>query len=74
MGTNVAEIPKTSGKLIPNRSGWITEFDVNATNVLVKTVRLNFGKAPPYTVAVDAVQIDGPTGSAMGFRRESQQR
>ncbi len=61
-GTNVAVVPRASGKMTPNGStGWITEFDIAATNGPVKNVRLNFGKAPPYTIAIDAVQISGPS-------------
>ena len=29
----------------------------------MKTVRLNFGRTPPYSIAIDAVQISGPAGS-----------
>lgn len=60
-GTNIDKIPKSAGKLTSSGSGWISEYDFKATDLSVKTVRLNFGKAPPYSVAVDAVQISGPS-------------
>lgn len=62
-GTNIDKIPRSAGKLTSTGSGWISEFDFKVTDEPVKTVRLNFGKAPPYTVAVDAVQISGPSDS-----------
>jgi hypothetical protein len=41
----------------------MSEFSFPTTVEPVKTVRLDFGKAPPYNIAVDAVEISGPTGS-----------
>jgi hypothetical protein len=62
-GTNVARMPMASGRNISIGSGWTTEFSFASTNTPVKTVRLNFGKAPPYNIAIDAVEISGPSGS-----------
>ncbi|MGA2853693.1 MAG: hypothetical protein ABSE90_06155 [Verrucomicrobiota bacterium] len=62
-GTNVARIPMASGRSTSSGSGWTTEFLFASTSVPVKTVRLNFEKAPPYNIAIDAVQISGPSGS-----------
>jgi hypothetical protein len=63
-GTNIATIPMSSGSYTSGGSGWQTEFSFPTTDVPVKTVRLNFGKAPPYNIAIDAVEISGPSGSA----------
>ena len=62
-GTNVAKLPMTSGRNISSGSGWTSEFSFASTNVPVKTVRLNFGKTPPYGIGIDAVEISGPSGS-----------
>ena len=63
-GTNVTRIPLSSGSSRSGGSGWTQEFSFPQTGEPVKTVRLNFGKAPPYNIAVDAVEIAGPSGSA----------
>ncbi|HEY5232312.1 MAG TPA: hypothetical protein VIK35_02095 [Verrucomicrobiae bacterium] len=65
-GTNLARIPMSSGVRISSGAGGlsVTEYSFSATSEPVKTVRLDFGKAPPYNIAVDAVEISGPTGSA----------
>ena len=63
-GTNVATIPMSSGYNASSGSGWQTEFSFPTTEVPVKTVRLDFGKEPPYNIGIDAVQIFGPSGSA----------
>jgi len=62
-GTNVAKIPMASGRSTSSGPGWTTEFLFASTSVPVKTVRLNFEKQPPYNIAIDAVQISGPSGS-----------
>ena len=62
-GTNVAKIPMASGRSTTSGPGWTTEFLFASTSVPVKTVRLNFEKQPPYNIAIDAVEISGPTGS-----------
>ena len=63
-GIKLAQIPLASGGRSSSRSGWITEYSVAQTSEPVKTVRLEFGKAPPGNIAIDAVEISGPTGSA----------
>jgi hypothetical protein len=62
-GTNIVKIPMSSGKNTSGSSGWQTELSFSTTVEPVKSVRLNFGKAPPYNIAIDAVQIAGPTGT-----------
>lgn len=72
-GTNIAEIPMSSGTITSGGTGWVYECDLATTDKAVKTVRLNFGREPPYTISVDAVQISGPSGSqwASGARASS---
>lgn len=62
-GTNIAEIPMAAGTLTSGGVGWVLECDFATTARPVKTIRLNFGKAPPYTIAIDAVEISGPSGA-----------
>jgi hypothetical protein len=71
-GTNVATISMASGHASstssgwpsgPTSSGWITEFSFPTTTEQVKTIQLNFGRTPPYNIAIDAVQVSGPAGS-----------
>lgn len=72
-GTNLLTIPLSSGSRSfsggrPGRfrsgaSGWATDFPVPATSEPVKSVRLNFDKAPPASIVIDAVGISGPGGS-----------
>jgi len=62
-GTNVAKIPMASGRRMSSSPGWTIEFLFASTSMPVKTVRLNFEKEPPYNIAIDAVQISGPSGS-----------
>ena len=52
----------SSGSYTSGGSGWQTEFSFPTTDVPVKTVRLDFGKSAPYGIAIDAVQISGPSG------------
>jgi hypothetical protein len=61
-GTNLARVSMSSSSSSPG-SGWDTEFSLPTTSELVKTVRLDFGKAPPGNIAIDAVEISGPSGS-----------
>jgi hypothetical protein len=60
-GTNLAEIAMSSGGS-SSGMGW-TEFSFPATTEPVKTVRLNFEKATPTSIAIDAVEISGPATS-----------
>jgi hypothetical protein len=65
-GTNLAKLPMSSGMNLPPGSrgaGWITEFTFPETGGPVKTVRMNFERTPPYAIAIDAVEITGPSGS-----------
>jgi len=62
-GTNIAKATFSSSRSNPSGPGWIIDFTLPVTSVPVKTVRLDFGKNPPHTIGVDAVQITGPTGS-----------
>jgi hypothetical protein len=62
-GTNVARIPMSSAHVSSASTGWDIEFTFPDTAEQVRTIRLDFGKAPPHTIAVDAVQIAGPTGA-----------
>jgi hypothetical protein len=45
------------------RGANMLEFLPFVTNQPVKSLRLNFGKAAAYGIAIDAVQISGPTGN-----------
>jgi hypothetical protein len=65
-GTNVASVRMGSAttRATAYPGGTVQEFPVPITSEPVKTVRLDFGKAPPYNIAVDAVEISGPSGSA----------
>lgn len=62
-GTNLAKISLSSGRNFRSGSTWETDYSLPPTREPVKTVRLDFGKTPPYNLTVDAVQISGPTGS-----------
>jgi hypothetical protein len=62
-GTNVANIPMSSGRNSSSGHGWRIEYDFPTTSEPVKTVRLDFGKTPAYSIAIDAVEISGPAGS-----------
>ncbi|HEX3857124.1 MAG TPA: hypothetical protein VHY30_07510 [Verrucomicrobiae bacterium] len=68
-GTNVAHIPMSSGRTSGTgyRSGMVPEFSLPITSEPVKTVTLNFGKIPPYNIAIDAVEISGPSGNAYAY-------
>jgi hypothetical protein len=61
-GTNIQTISMSSGRSSSVASGWTTEFLFSSTTNPVKTVRLNFGRSPPYNLGVDAVEISGPSG------------
>ena len=62
-GTNLIRLPMSAGRSVPG-AAQLKEFSFVLTGEPVKTVRLNFGKTPPYSIAIDAVQISGPSGSA----------
>jgi hypothetical protein len=62
-GTNLVRLPMAAGRSVPGAAR-VTEFSFALTGEPVKTVRLNFEKAPPYNIGIDAVQISGPSGSA----------
>ena len=61
-GTNMAVVPMTSGNSSSSSSGWQTEYLVPTTSEPVKTMRLEFGKTPPWNIAIDAVEVSGPSG------------
>lgn len=62
-GTNLILLHMSAGKSVPG-AAQLTEFSFTLTREPVKSVRLNFGKTPPYNIAIDAVQLSGPSGSA----------
>jgi hypothetical protein len=62
-GTNLARISMSAGTSHYSGSGWITEIAFPTATGPVKTVRLNFGRQPPYNISVDAVQISGLSGT-----------
>ncbi len=62
-GTNLAKIPMSAVARSAPSSRWVFEFSLPVTSAPVKTVRLNFEKTPPWSIAIDAVEISGPTGS-----------
>ena len=61
-GTNIVRMPMSAGHTSSTGPGWDTYFDFPTNSEPVKTVRLDFGKTPPSTIAIDAVQISGPAG------------
>lgn len=66
-GTNVALSGATlssSKFVVSTGSGEVLDYACAFTNEPVKTVRLEFGTAPPSSIGIDAVQISGPKGSA----------
>ena len=65
-GTNLVRIPMSSGSAttVTSSSDMVLYYSFPDTSEPVKTVRLDFGKAPPYNIAIDAVQVFGPSGSA----------
>lgn len=70
--TNIAIIPLASGMLGSGGGGygtkafsghdWMTEFSFPTGAEPVKTLRLDFGNAPPSSISVDAVEFFGPLG------------
>ncbi|MGH7951866.1 MAG: hypothetical protein ACREFE_08105 [Limisphaerales bacterium] len=64
-GTNIVRIPMSSGRTsgTGSRGEIIMDFSFPLTSDPVKTVRLNFGKTPPNSIAIDAVEISGPSGT-----------
>jgi hypothetical protein len=62
-GTNVATLSMSAGSPGFRGSGK-TEFTFSTTSEPVKTVRLEFGKAPPASIGIDAVELVGPSGGA----------
>ncbi|HXI73008.1 MAG TPA: hypothetical protein VNN22_21925 [Verrucomicrobiae bacterium] len=62
-GTNLTRLTMSGGTAI-SRGRDETEFTFPATAQPVKTVRLEFGKAPPASIAIDAVQLIGSSGNA----------
>lgn len=63
-GKAIATLPGFAGKRSGSTTGGtLLEFSLPATKEPVKTVRLDFGLTSPYSVAIDAVQLSGPSGS-----------
>lgn len=62
-GTNIAEVSMNTGTQSRTSTGWLEEYRVKTTTAPIKTVRLEFGKSIAYNIAIDAVQISGPSGS-----------
>ena len=62
-GTKVASLPLTAGRNFSTGPGWQSEYSLPVTGVAVKKVRLDFDRSSPGMIAIDAVQISGPTGS-----------
>ncbi len=62
-GTNIARIPLSLGSRSSTGSGWAADYSFSQTSERVKTVRLEFGNNPPGNIAIDAVEISGPSGS-----------
>jgi hypothetical protein len=62
-GTNVATFPISFGRSTSSRTSWTAELTFSPMGAPVKTVRLNFERTPPSNIAIDAVQISGPSGS-----------
>lgn len=68
--TNAPIVIPMSSASSDGRGGpvFIFRYSVPVTNVPVKTVRLEFGPMMPMNIAIDAVQISGPTGSQWAAR------
>ena len=69
-GANLAYLSMMSAASTPamrgtasRSSGWTIDLSFPETREPVKKLRLNYGKEPPSNIAVDAVQISGPSGS-----------
>jgi hypothetical protein len=62
-GTKIIEMPMFSSSTMSSGSSWISTFSFSTTTNPVKTVRLDFGNYPPHNIAIDAVEIIGPTGN-----------
>ncbi len=58
-GTNLTTLPLAGAKITSRRGGWVTEITFPLTSEPVKTVKLDFGKTPPYNISVDAVEVSG---------------
>ena len=65
-GTNIARLPMSAGKSSSTGSSadWVDNFSFPTTTGVVKTVRLDFDKTPPYSIGIDAVAVSGPAGTA----------
>ena len=62
-GKTIIRLPLSAGATSSTGTHWISEFSLLETTNLVATVRLDFGNTPPHTIAIDAVEISGTTGS-----------
>jgi len=62
-GTNIANISMSASSMRTTSFGKLIEFQISETSEPVKSVRLNFEKYPPSEIAIDAVEISGPSGS-----------
>ncbi|MDD5140801.1 MAG: hypothetical protein PHY43_11140 [Verrucomicrobiales bacterium] len=62
-GTNAARCSMSGGAAVTRRRDE-TEFTFPTTVEPVKSVRLEFGKAPPSNIGIDAVELIGSSGSA----------
>ena len=62
-GTNLATVSLGTAKATSRSSHWVTELYFLATSEPVKTVKLDFGKAPPHNISVDAVEVSGTNGA-----------
>ncbi len=71
-GTNLATISLNAGAITPTSSGSQSEYTIPVTTEPVKRVRLDFGKSPPYNIAIDAVRIaNGATSQYAANARAS---
>ena len=63
-GTNIGTIAMSMGRNSYVLPDWRAEYDLPETSQPVKKVRLEFGKSTPlFRIAVDAVQISGPSAA-----------
>ena len=71
-GTNLTTISMSSGSATRRGSSWQIEY-LFAISEPVRTLRLDFGRTPPSTICIDAVQISGSSGNqwASGARASS---
>jgi hypothetical protein len=60
-GTNLVRMPLSSSRNTSVPNGWQSELSFAETKEQMLSLRLEFGKLPPYNIAIDAVEIASPS-------------